>query len=90
MPGSGIREWWRAQLDAPRIMSSSSCPSICPCASCYNGTRRPSATERECPKERITTKKWQRFGSRESIASDMVPLCTPTTRTSRSSLENHP
>ncbi|KAI1349409.1 hypothetical protein F5Y01DRAFT_289546 [Xylaria sp. FL0043] len=88
MPGSGIREWWREQLDAPRIMTAS--PSICPCASCYNGTRPASAAARQHPKQQITAKKFQRFGSRESVASDMVPLCAPTTRTSRSSLESHP
>ncbi|KAI0911686.1 hypothetical protein F4823DRAFT_584506 [Ustulina deusta] len=42
MPGSGFREWWRAQLDAPRNNAFPG-PSICPCASCFNGTGHASA-----------------------------------------------
>ncbi|KAI1418905.1 hypothetical protein F5Y12DRAFT_721423 [Xylaria sp. FL1777] len=89
MPSSGIGEWWRAQLDAPRNRPPG--PSICPCASCFDGTGRTSAqTEKQYPKHRITSKKLQACGSRESVASDMVPLCAATTLTSRSSLESHP
>ncbi|KAI1753665.1 hypothetical protein F4782DRAFT_495281, partial [Xylaria castorea] len=40
MPSNGLQEWWRAQLDAPRRTSSG--PPICPCASCFDGTRHGS------------------------------------------------
>ncbi|KAI3340290.1 hypothetical protein F4824DRAFT_452748 [Ustulina deusta] len=88
MPGSGFREWWRAQLDAPRNNAFPG-PSICPCASCFNGTGHASAAGRQYPTPQITSKKFQLLGSRESVASDLVPLRTATTWTSRSSLESN-
>ncbi|KAI1295799.1 hypothetical protein F5Y03DRAFT_371445 [Xylaria venustula] len=88
MSSSGIREWWRAQLDASPMNRSSS-PSICPCVSCFDGTERASATKKKCSKHQLSSKRLGLLGSQVSVASDMVPLCTPATRTSRSSLESH-
>ncbi|KAF2966171.1 hypothetical protein GGR58DRAFT_409955 [Xylaria digitata] len=87
MPSTGFQEWWRAQLDAPRNRPAG--PPICPCASCFNGTPHTSAKEKKAePKHQITAKKFAAFGSRESVASDMVPLRSTPTWASRSSLES--
>ncbi|KAI1132567.1 hypothetical protein F5Y10DRAFT_260989 [Nemania abortiva] len=86
MPRSGFQEWWRAQLDAPRNAASG--PSICPCSACFNGTGHGSTNEKRYPKYQTTLKKPQVFGSRESVASDLVPLCSDAASISRFSLES--
>ncbi|KAI0412090.1 hypothetical protein F5X98DRAFT_23652 [Xylaria grammica] len=85
MPSTGFQEWWRAQLDAPRNRPAG--PPICPCVSCFNGTPHTSAGK-TYTKSQITAKKFKAFGSRESVASDMVPLRSTPTWTSQSSLES--
>ncbi|KAI0552854.1 hypothetical protein F4679DRAFT_581362 [Xylaria curta] len=87
MPSNGLQEWWRAQLDAPRRTSSG--PPICPCASCFDGTGHGSTNEKPKAKPYLTSKKFNAFASRESVASDMVPLCSDASWTSRSSLESY-
>ncbi|KAI0112244.1 hypothetical protein GGR51DRAFT_508590 [Nemania sp. FL0031] len=85
MPRSGFQEWWRAQLDAPRNATSG---PICPCAACFNGTGHGSTNEKRYPKYQMTSKKPQLFGSRESVASDLVPLCSDAASISRFSIES--
>ncbi|KAI0472342.1 hypothetical protein F4859DRAFT_515194 [Xylaria cf. heliscus] len=89
MPRSGIQEWWRSQLDAPRRTSSSPHLPICPCASCFNGTAHGSTNESRYSKHHTAPKKFNGFASRESVASDMVPLCSDAASASCLSLESH-
>ncbi|KAI3323676.1 hypothetical protein HD806DRAFT_70770 [Xylariaceae sp. AK1471] len=86
MPKSGFQKWWRDQL-AESSNASSRSPSICPCASCFNGTGHGSSESKISPKRPIVMKRTKVFGSRESVASDLVPLCSDATWTSRSSVE---
>ncbi|KAI1189024.1 hypothetical protein F5B17DRAFT_234679 [Nemania serpens] len=87
MPMSGFQEWWRAQLDAPRNRPPG--PPICPCASCFEGIEHGSASERQNPKHQLTLKKAAAFESRESVASDLIPLCSDAASISRYSLESY-
>lgn len=36
-PLSGVRKWWREQLDAPHPQSMTNSVPICPCVYCYHG-----------------------------------------------------
>ncbi|KAI0200596.1 hypothetical protein F4808DRAFT_460704 [Astrocystis sublimbata] len=90
MPRNGFQEWWRAQINEPRRAPSSA--PICPCASCFNGTGHGSTNSQRDTRQ-ITqstpAKRFNAFASRESVASDMVPLRSDASWASRSSLESH-
>ncbi|KAI1825396.1 hypothetical protein F4861DRAFT_538080 [Xylaria intraflava] len=49
MSKSGFRKWWHAQLNDESRNAIRS-PPICPCSSCFNGTRSGPANERTRPK----------------------------------------
>ncbi|KAI1499793.1 hypothetical protein F5X99DRAFT_266303 [Biscogniauxia marginata] len=73
MPSSAFQEWWRNQL-AQNPQRSVAIP-ICPCRSCFEGTGHTSAVKIPC-KRPSTMTSLKRRNSKESVASDMVPLCS--------------
>ncbi|KAI1111225.1 hypothetical protein F5Y14DRAFT_318378 [Nemania sp. NC0429] len=86
MPASGFQGWWRAQIDAPRNRPSG--PPLCPCASCFNGTGCGSTSQKgQDLKHQMSSKPPRVLGSRESVASDLIPLCSDAASVGRFSLE---
>ncbi|KAI2642191.1 hypothetical protein GGS21DRAFT_487048 [Xylaria nigripes] len=87
MAKSRFQEWWRAQLNDSRNDAGNS--PVCPCASCFNGTRDGPANERSRPKrEQKSLKTLKVLRNRRCSASDLVPLCSNATWSSRSSLDS--
>ncbi|KAI8634100.1 hypothetical protein F5Y19DRAFT_411947, partial [Xylariaceae sp. FL1651] len=83
MTTSGFQKWWRSQF----VMTGDASSAICPCASCFNGTGHNTARAKRDPKHYFTMKNYPALESRESMASDLAPLCSADKWTPRSSFE---